>query len=287
MISDADITLNLIHRESIAILKPFSDTARLDSELIIMHVLGIARMDFILQPERVLKSADVDAISRLIQKRKSGYPVAYITGVKHFWDLELTVNEATLVPRPETELLVETALLSFPARERVRVLDLGTGSGAIAIALAKHRPDWQVLATDISDAALSVAQQNAARYTLANLQFIQSDWFSGIDRTEHYDLILSNPPYIAEADPHLKLGDVQYEPRQALIAGKDGLDDLQHIISQAALYLKPAGMLLLEHGYDQAAAVRAQLEHHEFSAIQQAMDLAGHIRCSSARHQQR
>ena len=282
MISSDDITIKLILKESTTALKPHSDSARLDSELIITHVLSIPRTDFILHPDRVLEMSEIDRIQSLIKKRKQGYPVAYITGVKHFWDVELKVNEATLVPRPETELLVEAALLSFPKEEKVRVIDLGTGSGAIAIAIAKNRPNWDVVACDISEDALKVATENAKNYALDNIEFIQSNWFSDITLSEQFDLIISNPPYIPEQDPHLQQGDVQHEPITALASGPDGLNDIRQLIENAKAFLTERGWLLLEHGYDQAPTVKDIFEQQGYDSVQQAMDLAGHVRSSSA-----
>lgn len=274
------ITLAHLHKDAIKLLSDVSDTARLDAELLISHVLDIPRTRFITEPDALIETAKLATIQKFLQQRQQGYPVAYLLGRKHFWDLELTVTPDTLIPRPETELLVESALLLFSEHQSIEVADLGTGSGAIAIAIARARPHWHVLATDRYPPTLQIAEQNAARYKLQNIEFLHSDWFEKLNPEKKFDILISNPPYIRENDPHLKQGDVQFEPLHALHAGEDGLRDIRHLIASAARYLNPNGWLLLEHGYDQSQAVHALLLEAGYQAIQHKHDLAGHIRMS-------
>ncbi|MNM38902.1 Release factor glutamine methyltransferase [compost metagenome] len=207
--------------------------------------------------------------------------MAYILGQQGFWNLDLEVAPHTLIPRPETELLVETALQLLPA-SAVKLLDLGTGTGAIALALASERPLWQVTAVDRVLEAVALAERNRQRLQLNNVTVRSSHWFDAL-AGECYDLIISNPPYIAAADPHLVAGDVRFEPSSALVSGEDGLDDLRSIISQAPEHLLPGGWLLLEHGYDQAAAVRELLAKHDFEQIESRLDLNAHERITLGR----
>ena len=274
------ITLAHLHKDAINLLSEVSDTARLDAELLISHVLNIPRTRFITEPDAPIETEKLATIQKFLQQRQQGYPVAYLLGLKHFWDLELAVTPDTLIPRPETELLVESALMLFPEQQAVDVADFGTGSGAIAIAIAKARPHWHVLATDYYLPTLRIAEQNAAQYKLQNIEFLQSDWFEKIIPDRKFDILISNPPYIRENDPHLKQGDVQFEPLHALHAGKDGLRDIRHIIASASRYLKQNGWLLLEHGYDQSQEVHALFLEAGYQVIQQKYDLAGHIRMS-------
>jgi release factor glutamine methyltransferase len=208
--------------------------------------------------------------------------VAYILGQQGFWKLDLDVAPHTLIPRPETEMLVEAALELVPAFAPTRVLDLGTGTGAIALALASERPVWQVTAVDRVLEAVALAERNRQRLHLDNAKVLSSHWFSALEG-QRFDLIISNPPYIAAEDPHLVAGDVRFEPSSALVAGTDGLDDLRMIIEQAPNYLNDDGWLLLEHGYDQGAAVRDLLSRHGFEKIQTRRDLGDHERITFGR----
>ncbi len=220
-------------------------------------------------------------IRRLPAARRGGEPVAYILGQQGFWKIDLEVAPHTLIPRPDTELLVETALELQPASP-AKVLDLGTGTGAIALALASDRPAWQVTAVDRVEEAAALAERNRQRLGLGNAQVRVSHWFDSL-AGERFDLIVSNPPYIAAADPHLVAGDVRFEPSSALVAGADGLDDLRVIAAQAPAHLLPGGWLLLEHGYDQAAAVRALLAEQGFIEVASRTDLGGHERITLGR----
>jgi release factor glutamine methyltransferase len=261
-------TLNLDPRES-----------RLEAQILLCHVIQ--------QPRAYLAAYDRDpilpeqaaAFEVLLQRRLHGEPIAYILGVREFYSLAFKVTPAVLIPRPETELLVELALERLPADRSVRMLDLGTGSGAVAVTLALHRPQVEVVAVDQSAAALEVARENAQRLGTGNLRLFQSDWYSALDG-EKFDLIVSNPPYIAAADPHLTQGDVRFEPPVALASGADGLDDIRTIIRGATAHLKPGGWLLFEHGYDQAVACRELLAQAGFEQVASAADLASIERVS-------
>jgi release factor glutamine methyltransferase len=219
----------------------------------------------------------------LVSRRLNGEPIAYILGYREFYGLSFKVSPATLIPRPDTETLVETALSKLPQQERVAVLDLGTGSGAIALAIAKHRPLCSVLALDASEAALAVAKNNADRLSIVNANFLQSDWFSELG-LQRFELIVSNPPYIEEHDAHLSQGDLRFEPVSALASGKDGLNDIRRIISDCLVYLKPQGWLMLEHGYNQAHAVSALMAEHGLVSVETIQDLSGTDRVTIGRN---
>ena len=260
---------------------PDSPTERLDAELLLAAAIGKPRSYLHTWPERIVSSEAAQTFADYLARRRDGEPVAYILGQQGFWKLDLEVAPHTLIPRPDTELLVEAALELVPASP-ARVLDLGTGTGAIALALASECPAWQVTAVDRIDEAVALAERNRQRLRLENVQVRASHWFDGLDGL-HFDLILSNPPYIAAEDPHLVAGDVRFEPSSALVAGSDGLDDLRTIIAQAPGYLLPRGWLLLEHGYDQAEAVRSLLAEHGFVEVASRRDLGGHERISLGR----
>lgn len=260
---------------------PDSPTARLDVELLLAAALGKSRSYLHTWPERIVSSEAAEIFAGYLARRRAGEPVAYILGQQGFWKLDLEVAPHTLIPRPETELLVEAALELLPPRP-ARVLDLGTGTGAIALALASECPAWQVTALDRVSDAVALAERNRERLGLANAQIRLSHWYDAV-AGERFDLIVSNPPYIAADDPHLVAGDVRFEPSSALVAGHDGLDDLRVIITQAPDHLAAGGWLLLEHGYDQAMAVRELLTHHGFIDVASRLDLAGHERISLGR----
>ncbi|WP_426428380.1 peptide chain release factor N(5)-glutamine methyltransferase [Pseudomonas palmensis] len=260
---------------------PDSPTARLDIELLLAAAIGKSRSYLHTWPERIVSSEAAATFATYLQRRSEGEPVAYILGQQGFWKLDLEVAPHTLIPRPDTELLVEVALELLPATP-LQVLDLGTGSGAIALALASERGGWQVTAVDRVPEAVALAELNRQRLQLDNAKVLASHWFDAL-QGQRFALIVSNPPYIAEQDPHLAAGDVRFEPSSALVAGSDGLDDLRQIITQAPQHLLPGGWLLLEHGYDQAAAVRELLARHGFEQIQSRTDLGGHERISLGR----
>ena len=257
---------------------PASPTARLDAELLLAAVLGKSRSYLRTWPEHEPGAEQLAAFAALLERRRMGEPVAYILGHQGFWSLDLEVAPHTLIPRPDTELLVETALALLPATP-LQVLDLGTGTGAIALALACERPAWQVTGVDRVPEAVALAQGNGTRLQLANARFAESCWFSAL-AGRRFQLIASNPPYIAAADPHLSQGDVRFEPSSALVAGIDGLDDIRLIIEQAPEHLLAGGWLLLEHGFDQAEAVRELLVQRGFATVESRRDLGGHQRIS-------
>ena len=262
----------------------FSDTARLDAELLLCHVMNTQRAWVYSRPEQQIPQQQVEAYHSLVKRRSKGYPIAYLTGHKEFWSTELSVNEHTLIPRPETERLVECALEKIPTEKILNIIDLGTGSGAVAIAIARERPQCMIIATDICGKALEIATANAKSHNLENISFIKSDWFSTIKR-KNFDIIVSNPPYIRHDDKHLQQGDVRFEPVDALKAGCDGLQYIREIIDQAPHYLIKNGWLLLEHGYDQGYDVRTHLTSSCYSDVTTCHDYAGHERITLARHQ--
>jgi len=231
------------------------EEARLEAELLLAHALDRPRSWFYAHSGDLLEPRDAREFEDLLRRRSRGEPVAQITGHRGFWSLELAVTADTLIPRPETELLVELALERLPRTEPRRVVDLGTGTGAIALAIVSERPLADVTAVDASEAALQVARDNAAQAGLA-LRLLASDWFSAV-AGETFDLIASNPPYIAQGDPHLQQGDLRFEPRAALASGPDGLDAIRVIARDAPAHLRPGGWLLVEHGHEQGPAVRA------------------------------
>lgn len=255
-----------------------SGSARIETQCLLQQVLGVARAYLFAHPERILSEAEEETYQALLLRRLSGEPLAYILGTREFFGLNFNVTPATLIPRPDTELLVELALGRI-SRPQAHVLDMGTGSGAIALAIAHQRPDAEVWACDASAAALAVARDNAQRLGIPNVHFIESDWFSAL-HGQRFDLIVSNPPYIAADDGHLSQGDVRFEPLTALASGADGLDDIRDIVGQAGAHLEMQGWLLLEHGYDQAARVRELLQASGFAKVFSAQDLSGIERCS-------
>ncbi len=252
-----------------------SDTPRLDAEVLLAAALDRPRSYLFAWPERLPEPERLTRFIAWLERRQTGEPVAYILGRREFWSLELEVTLDTLIPRPETELLVESALERLPKDRPVTVVDLGVGSGAVALALAVERPPARIVATDCSLAALAVARRNAQRLGVSNVEFRAGDWCEPLATGEHFDLIVSNPPYIAAAELHRRRSELRFEPAMALTAGDDGLDALRRIILQAPAYLKPGGWLLLEHGYDQGAAVSALLQARGFIAVGEGCDTAG------------
>lgn len=256
-----------------------SDTAVLDAEILLSHVLRSTRTYLIAHPEHLLTQEQLTQYQICIQRRKQCEPVAYIVGRKGFWSLDLEVTTETLIPRPETELLVETALQKI-TQEKALIADLGTGSGAIALAVAYERPKWQVVATDYSEAALQVAIRNAERLAIKNVQFIKSNWFSALS-TMRFNAIISNPPYISDTEWQSCEPDLFFEPISALVSAESGLQDIKQIIVQGSRYLCESGLLLLEHGSSQTPKVQSFLAKSGYTKISSLTDLAGKERVTS------
>lgn len=256
--------------------------ARLEAEILIAHVLEKQRSYLRAFSETRLNQQQSDTLNTLLQRRLQGEPIAYITGHREFWSLDLITTEHTLIPRPETELLVELTLNAIPESSAQLIADLGTGSGAIALAIAQARPQCTIIASDVSAATLDVAKQNATNLQLTNIQFFCSDWFNVLPQ-QKYDIIVSNPPYIATNDAHLTQGDIRFEPEIALSSGIDGLNAIRHIIQTAPDYLVDDGRLLLEHGYDQQEKILSLINEHHYAEITCHQDLSGQDRVISAR----
>ena len=255
-------------------LSPASDTALLDTELLLCHCLSVNRTWLKTWPDKTLSLADAERFDQLFQRRLEGEPVAFIIGTQGFWSLDLSVSPHTLIPRPETELLVETALeLDLPGHSQV--LDLGTGTGAIALALASEYPHWQLTAVDVQAQAVELAEQNRLAHQLDNVTIYQSNWFAGVANRQpqtKFNLIVSNPPYIEIDDAHLFEGDVRFEPASALVSGTEGLDDLKLVIGQSCGFLAAAGWLLVEHGHRQGPAVRDLFNEAGFVLVETRRD---------------
>jgi len=267
----AGITLGALQR------KPLLDPV--DQRILVCHALGISRTALITQSDRALTAGEAERVAVLLQRRHDGEPVAYIVGQREFFGLDFETTPAVLIPRPDTELLVELALVRLPPRGKV--LDMGTGSGAIAVAIAHSRPDASVTALDVSQAALAVATRNAQRNN-ALVRFLHSDWYGAVEG-QQFDLIVSNPPYIPQGDRHLSEGDLRFEPSGALTDFADGLSALRTIVAGAPARLAPGSWLLLEHGYDQPEAVRGLLSSAGYTEVQSWRDLAGIERVSGGR----
>lgn len=272
------ITVQVLLNTAIQALNNTSESPRADAELLLAHCVGKSRTWLRTWSDKTLDGGIIAAFQTLLAERLRGVPIAHLIGYREFWTLNLKVTPDTLIPRPETELLVETAL-TLPPTTAVNVLDLGTGTGAIALSLASERPAWQVTAVDVSAAALAVAQENAQNNGIHNVHFQPSDWFTALP-AQRFAMIVSNPPYIEAADPHLQQGDVRFEPLSALASGSDGLDDIRHLIHHAPDWLEQNGWLLLEHGYNQGQAVTALLHERGFQNVRCLLDLAGNERLS-------
>jgi release factor glutamine methyltransferase len=266
---------------SIAELLRTPRIAALDARVLMRAALGVSEARLAAHPEHTLTETQRARFLDWVGRRRAGEPVAYLTGEREFYSLAFKVTPAVLIPRPETELLVEAALQRVPAHVPFRILDLATGSGCVAVAIAAHRPRARVTATEVSRAALAVARDNAARHG-AGVEFLEGDWFDAL-AGRRFELIVSNPPYVAERDPHLSQGDSRFEPRAALVAGADGLSCIRLIIAQARAHLEPGGGLLFEHGHDQAERCRALLAQAGYFEVATRHDLAGIERVSGGR----
>lgn len=257
-----------------------SDSPKRDAEILLSLVTGKSRSWIIAFDDSELSTEQLNTLSSLLERRVSGEPVAWLTGHREFWSLDLNVSPDTLIPRPDTELLVEQALSRLPAQP-AKILDLGTGTGAIALAIASERPDCQLVGVDRIATAVALAESNAQRLGITNAQFRLSNWFSAVSG-ERFALIVSNPPYIDEADAHLQQGDVRFEPHSALVSAENGMADIRQIVAQAGEHLLARGWLLLEHGWQQAQQVRAILSQHHFTGITTCQDYGGNERVTYA-----
>lgn len=273
------VTLDVALQQAVRRLAHY-ETPTLEAELLLAHVLNLPRGKLHARSGLALQPGQLAQFSTLVERRAQGEPSAYLTGARGFWSLELQVTPDVLIPRPETELLVELALQKIPADAAWRIADLGAGSGAIALALAHERPRCQLIATDISPAALEIARVNAARLNIRNVAFRLGDWFSAL-RDERFDMIVSNPPYVASGDPHLH--DLRFEPEIALVACAEGLQHLRTIATQAREHFTQGGWLLLEHGYNQAPAMMELLATLGYQNSQDHLDLGGVSRAAAAR----
>ena len=261
-------------------LSASSPSAMLDVQVLLSFVLRCNTAHLAAWPEKDLTKEQQSHYLQLIRQRLQGLPVAHLTGQREFWSLNFSVDNSTLIPRPETETLVEFILTNFTHRENMKLLDMGTGTGAIAITIANEKPEWQIVASDVSKEALKLARQNSEQHHTSNISFIQSDWFENITAVD-FDIIVSNPPYVASDDPHLQQGDVRFEPLSALTSGIAGMDDIEHLCSHAAGHLNNNGWLIVEHGYNQAQQVAECFTKSGFSEIQQQQDISGHLRMTA------
>ncbi|SLJ93234.1 release factor glutamine methyltransferase [Enterobacter sp. NFR05] len=258
-----------------------SESPRRDAEILLGFVTGKARTFILAFGETALSDTELARLDDLLARREQGEPVAHLVGVREFWSLPLFVSPATLIPRPDTECLVEQALNRLP-EQPCRILDLGTGTGAIALALASERPDCQITAVDVMPDAVALALRNAEHLGITNVSVLTSHWFSALEG-QPFDLIVSNPPYIDEQDPHLAMGDVRFEPRSALVAAQEGLADVAWIIAQSRRFLRPGGWLLLEHGWQQGEAVRALFGEQGYVQVETCRDYGDNERLTLGR----
>jgi len=273
------ISISQLIHNSTKQLEAVSESAHLDTELLLCFILKKDRSFLRAWPEHKLDQQQVNSYQQLFEQRLKGKPIAHILGERGFWSLNLKVTSDTLIPRPDTERLVELALERIPENSQWKILDLGTGTGAIALSLAKERPHTFVTATDQSIAALNIAKENAEKNTISNVEFIQSNWFEKLAQ-QQFNIIVSNPPYIKKNDPHLTQGDVRFEPLSALTSGEDGLHDIRLIIKNSPSHLCEKGVLFLEHGYEQADAVCALLTDANFTQVRNYKDYNDNQRVS-------
>ena len=270
--------------EGVRLLSETSEQPKLEAEILLSHVTGKSRTHFRAFAEAEVSAAEALRYQDLVEQRQSGQPMAYLTGTREFWSLNFEVTSDVLIPRPETELLVEIALEWVRSLPKPRLLDLGTGSGAIPVSIAKERPDANLTAVDVSPKALALAQKNAHRLGAPGIRFLLGDWLAALPSAEPFDLIVSNPPYISEQDGHLACGDLRFEPRSALASGPEGLDAIRTIVREARAFIKPGGGLALEHGFEQAPVIRAILADQGYHSIETRTDLQRHPRVTMARY---
>lgn len=263
-------------------LLAMSDSAKLDAELLLCFVLDKGRSYLLTWPDKVIEPLLIEKYQLLVKRRKQGEPIAYITGVKEFWSLPFFVSPSTLIPRPDTETLVELVLEQCALTNKLKCLDLGTGTGAIALALASEKPLWEIDAVDFNESAVTLAKRNAVNLNLAQVNIYQSDWFKGVALNTKFDIIVSNPPYIDENDKHISQGDVRYEPLSALVAPKQGLGDIENIAKMAKDYLNDGGMIFFEHGFEQATLVQDLLSTSGYKEPKTVKDLNGQDRITWA-----
>ena len=273
------IDIKELLRTTANLLAKTSDSAKIDAEILLAHVLNKTRAFLYSHPEKNLSKEELESFKTLIDKRAQGHPIAYLIGRRDFWSISLSVNEDVLIPRPETERLVDLTLNHLFDKDKALILDLGTGSGAIALALASERPNWQIIAADVNEKSAKMAQKNATDLGLENVQIIISDWFKSISNMT-FNAIVANPPYISEDDPHLLVGDLRFEPKSALISKSNGLKDLTEIIKDSYDHLLPGGILLVEHGYMQKNAVLNLFHQYGYENIKCFKDLEGNDRVS-------
>lgn len=264
------------------ILADSSPSAVLDAEVLLTFTLQCNSAHLHAWPEKKLNSNQQSQYQQLLHQRQQGVPIAYLTGRREFWSLNFAVNNSTLIPRPETETLVEYILTNFNSSVNHTLLDLGTGTGAIAIAIAVERPEWKVYASDTSEQTLQLARKNSNFHQTGNVTFIHSNWFKDIAHRD-FDIIVSNPPYIADNDPHLQQGDLRFEPRSALSSGATGMDDIEHICQQAKDFLGNNGRLIIEHGYNQKELVAECFADNGYTEIEQHKDLSGQTRMTAGK----
>lgn len=277
------VSIAALLAEAAQMLSIASESPALDAEVLLCLVLGKPRVFLRTWPDKWISTSERDSFYNLIKQRQQGMPIAYLTGSKEFWSRDFLVNPDVLIPRPDTELLIELSLERLPMDKPSRILDLGTGSGILAVTLAAELPSARIIALDTSLAALKIAQRNADLYAIESIQFRQSYWFSNILPDERFDLIVSNPPYIAEDDAHLSLGDLRFEPKNALCAAEQGLGDIRKIIEDAKGYLITGGYLFIEHGYDQQQPVQKLFNANHYHEVMTYQDLAGQPRVTGGK----
>lgn len=264
------------------ILANSSPSPQLDAQVLLTHVLNCNTAHLAAWPEKELDEKQSERYLHLIDQRQQGVPVAHLTGQREFWSLNLAINNSTLIPRPETETLVEFILENYGDRQQLKLLDMGTGTGAIAVAIASEKPGWEIFASDNSAAALALTEHNKEHHQVSNITLLHSDWFDNIVHND-FDIIVSNPPYIASDDPHLQQGDVRFEPQSALTSGITGMNDIEHLCANAKNYLTNNGCLIVEHGYNQKQLVAECFSRHDYTAIRQVEDLSGHSRMTAGK----